>query len=235
MDDGPLTPTGRDALAFLAEITSGQLHELTNVVSVIKELVGLQEDLLGGPEHGRPVDPQRHKALLERIQHHVERGRTIIRSVREFARGTENREALFDVRQKTAEVVALAQRSARLAEVALVAELPAEDVVVENDALLFQLALFRCIDAVLASAAKGRTLTVSCRPVEGGARIEVAGADPLRIEDVQARVAWVGQLVHGLGGRMEALPVDRAANRLAFVIARATGPRVAAVGEKEMP
>jgi signal transduction histidine kinase len=233
MAEGPLSPTGRDALVFLAEITSGQLHDLTNVVSVIKELAGLQEDLLGRQEDGRRADLERQKALLERIQHHLERGRTIIRSVREFARGTENTEALFDVKQKTAEVVELAQRSARLAEVELVAALPAADIVIENDALLFQLALFRCIDAALASASAQRKLTVSCRPVNGGAEVEVASADPIVIEDVRAKVSWVGRLVHGLGGKMESLPANHEVNRLAFVISRAKGTRAVAVGEKE--
>jgi signal transduction histidine kinase len=234
MAEGPLSPTGRDALAFLAEITSGQLHDLTNVVSVIKELAGLQEDLLGGPEAGRPVDLEKQRALLARIQHHVERGQAIIRSVREFARGTEHTDALFDVKQKTAEVVELAQRSARLAEVELAADLPDQDVVIENDALLFQLALFRCIDAALA-APSARKLTVRCRPVDGGAEVEVASADPLRVEDVLARIAWVDQLVNGLGGRMTPLPDNHAVNRLAFVISRAKGTPAVAVGEKEMP
>jgi signal transduction histidine kinase len=234
MADGPLSPTGRDALTFLAEITAGQLHDLTNVVSVIKELAGLQEDLLDAQD-GRPADPERHKALLQRIQHHLERGRTIIRSVREFARGTENTDALFDVKHKTAEVVELSQRSARLAEVELVASLPAEDVVVENDALLFQLALFRCIDAALASAPAGSTLTVSCRPADGGAELEVRGVDAARLGDVQAKVAWVEQLVRGIGGAMKSRPGNHDVNRLVFLIPGRNRTPAAAGGGKEMP
>jgi C4-dicarboxylate-specific signal transduction histidine kinase len=234
MDEGPLSPTGRDALACLAEITSGQLHDLTNVVSVIRELTGLQEDLLSGQEQGRPAELERLIALVARIRHHLERGSAIIRSVRGFARGTESKDAVFDVKQKTAEVVELAQRSARLAEVELAVALPPEDVVVENDALLYQLALFRCIAAVLASASAARKVTVSCRPAPGGAEVEVASADPMRVEDVEPRVSRVARLVSGLGGEMKSLPGHHEVHRLAFVVSGARGTRVVAVGEKEM-
>jgi len=223
MDEGPCSGTGGDTLAFLAEITSGQLHDLANVISVINELAGLQRDLLELQEAGQAADLAKQRTVIEKTQRHLQRGKTIIRSVREFVRGTESGGAAFDVKRKIAELVALAERRARLARVELAASFPPADVVVENNALLFQHALFRCLEAALASATGARKLEVRCRTEEGSVEVEVASADLIGTEGVEDRGALSRRLVNALGGEVRAVPGDGGGKRIGFAIPRTRG------------
>jgi signal transduction histidine kinase len=171
--------TRDENIAFFGAIIAGQSHELTNVFNIINELAGLQVDLLRAEEQGLPVNLPRLQEVAGRIQHQVQRGETIIRNINRFAHSVDLPVAVFDLKEAIERVLFLADRSARLARVELVSDLPTESIVLESNPFCVQQAVFTCISLALRSASDVRRVAVDYAVRGDGVEIRVTSADRL--------------------------------------------------------
>ncbi len=208
-----------EGLTFFGKVTAGQSHEVTNVLNIINELAGLQQDVLEVAELGKPVNVQKLKELGDKIQFQVKRGAMIIRNINRFAHSVDSSFAMFDVKEVISRTVFLAERWTRLNNVALTADLPEETTALENSPFFFQQAVFLCIDAALLAVANPRRVTVSYSVIEDGAEIVVISADPLSLNTaVEMKVITLRALLDELGGELRVLPSNRETDRFVFYI-----------------
>lgn len=204
-------------LAFFGAIMAGQSHEVTNVLNIINELVGLQGDILLGAEQGRPVNTAKLKDVRERIQNQVKRGDTLIRCMNRFAHSVDCPVTVFDLKEDLEHIMYLAQRSANLRKTVLDREFPEESLPLETSPFGFKQAVFTCIEMALAASAEKRRVTVSYQVSDRGADITIKSADAiLPGPAVTEKQAYLSLLLRELGGKCLALPA--AGDFLRFVL-----------------
>jgi len=213
-------------ISFFGAIIAGQSHELTNVFNIINELAGLQLDLLRAEEQGSPVNLPRLHEVAGRIQHQVQRGETITRNINRFAHSVDLPMAVFDLREAIERVLFLADRSARLARVELVSELPPESVILESNPFCVQQAVFTCIDLALQSASEVRRVAVDYAVRGDGVEIRVASADHLtRDKNTNDHLALLQLLLESIGGSVVEGLEDESSGTLVFRIPQHRGAR----------
>jgi len=224
--DGPLGD--QDCLAFFARITAGQSHELSNVLNVINELVGLELDILSRSEPDASADRTRLRDISDRIRAQIDRGGQIIREINRFAHSADVPRAVFDVKEALCRIAFLAERWTKLKKVRLTAEVPDETIALENSPFLFQRAIFLCIEAALLAANAERRIAVGFSLVSDGVEIVVTSADPVpRSREIETRIARLRSVVDGLGGELRACPDSRGGDRFVFFMARGGHPEFA--------
>lgn len=209
MSDPNSRRTRDESLAFFGTIIAGQSHEVTNVLNIISELAGLQLDLLGVKEQDLPVNLPRLQEVAAKIQHQVHRGDTIVRNLNGFAHSVDLPVAVFDLKEVIERVLFFAQRSARLARVELVSELPTESIVLESNPFCVQQAVFICIDIALRSASDIRRVVVDYVVRGDGAEIRITSADRLsRDEKTENKLELLQFILEGIGGSVVEGPGD---------------------------
>lgn len=219
MADARADSIREESLAFFGKITAGESHEVTNVLNIINELAGLGQDVLLAADRENHIDLSKLKKTLEKIQFQVARGETIVRNIKRFAHSVDTSLAVFDVKDTINRIVFLAGRWTRLRRVELIAELPNETTVLENNPFFFQCAVFACIDAALLAAADKRRVSVTYSVKGDGVEVTVTSADPVpQSPEVIAKIASLRWLVEEFGGELRALPGKRNADRFTFLI-----------------
>jgi signal transduction histidine kinase len=221
VSDSRSPETSGESIAFFGTIIAGQSHEVTNVLNIISELAGLQLDLLRAQEQNLPVNLARLQEVTARIQHQVHRGETIIRNVNSFAHSADLQVAVFDLKEVLERVLFLAQRSARLAQVELVSDLPPESIALESNPFCVQQAVFTCIDLALRSASNIRRVAVDYVVRGDGAEIRVTSGDQLtQDENTDDRLELLQFLLESIGGSVVRRPGDEPAGVLLLRIPR---------------
>ena len=201
-----------ESIAFFGTIIAGQTHEITNVLNIISELSGLQLDLLRAQEQDLPVNLPRLQEVTTRIQNQVHRGETIIRNINGFAHSADLPVTVFDLKEMLDRVLFLAQRSARLAQVELVSDLPPESIVLESNPFCVQQAVFTCIELALRSASDIRRVAVDYVVRGDCAEIRVTSGDPLtQDENTEDRLELLQFLLESIGGSVVKRPGDEPA------------------------
>ncbi|HEY3357666.1 MAG TPA: hypothetical protein VGQ83_30720 [Polyangia bacterium] len=76
-----------DELPTFGRVVARQCHELVNVLNIVNEMSGLQEDLLPRARQGDAAALDQLGGLAARIQEQVKRGRAIIRNLQHVAHG----------------------------------------------------------------------------------------------------------------------------------------------------
>ena len=209
----------QEGLAFFGAVIAGQSHEVTNVLNIINELAGLQNDLLWGVERGRPINPAKLKEIADRVQNQVTRGETIIRNMNRFAHSVDIPVAVFDLRELLERVTFFAQRPANLQKTALERDFPAATVNLENSPFDVQQAVFVCIEIALAGADTERRISVSYRIMAECAEITVESAEPIPATNgVSAQLAFLDLLMAELGGRVVTRPGDNDRRRMVLEV-----------------
>jgi len=190
-------------LQFLGGQTASQSHEITNVLNIINELVGLQEDLLWALSQGRDVDPSRFDEILGKIKAQIERGNRIVRAVNQFAHSADHARSVFDLKGALERITFIAQRAATLGRTQLDTEFPDETLVMENNPLYLQQAVFTAFEIALAASTVQRRITVSYTLQDDGVEIVVDSADPMASHaEAGEKLVFLGHLLRALGARL---------------------------------
>ncbi len=212
MSDSKSPQTRDESIAFFGKIIAGQSHEVTNVLNIISELAGLQLDLLRVEQQDLPVNLPRLEEVTAKIQHQVNRGENIIRNVNRFAHSADLPVAVFDLKEVLESVLSLAQRSARLAQVELVSDLPLESIALESNPFCLQQAVFTCIEMALRSASDIRRVVVDYVVRGDGAEIRVTSGDQLtQDENIEHGLELLQGLLESIGGSVVKRPGDEPA------------------------
>lgn len=181
-----------EGLRFFGRTVAATTHELVNVLNIVGELAGLQDDLLRAAAAGKALDPARLAVLAERTRNQAERGQALLRQLNRFAHSVDQGIQRYDLGDVFECAAALFERFARLARVRLEIKPPASTIVLEGNPFAVHLALSLCLEAALAGSSDERTVRVSAAPSAAGASVAVESADPL-LETLQPAVVGLLQ------------------------------------------
>ena len=152
--------TRRRALDFFARITAGATHELKNELAVINEQSRLIQELLEAARNGREVSPARIEELIGRVVVRISRADEVVRRLNAFAHTADEDRAGLEAGQTLTLLLRLAERTASMKGVTLAREEPLFQATVHCDPILWERAVYVCIESALAVMAKGSTLKV---------------------------------------------------------------------------
>mgnify|MGYP000324319082 CR=1 FL=1 len=196
----------REGLGFFGRIVAGTTHELVNILNIVGELAGLQDDLVHAAAEGQPLDPARLASLAARTRTQAERGHTLLRHLNRFAHSADAERQLYDVGELLESFASLTERFARLSRVSLACHPPHRTVVLEGNPFAVHLALFLCLDAALASASSQRAVSLQAEPEEGGVLLVVEGADPVAPAATEALTGRLAQVLPACPAQLASLP-----------------------------
>jgi signal transduction histidine kinase len=217
MHDEHLPPSAfvSDCSTFFARVVAGATHELTNVLNIVGELAGLQEDMLREAAGGEAVDPGRLAELAHKVRDQTARGQTMLRHLNRFAHTADHPVTAYDVGDVLESLIALAHRFARLERARLELRPPLESIEISGSPFGLALTVFECLRNALDAADETRTIRVVVDAAPGGAEVVVESADPIPPMTSEAR-ARLERAVSECPGRLEHTPSSDDAHR--FVI-----------------
>ena len=194
-------------LAFFGSITASFSHEINNVMAIIAELAGLMEDLLRVADQGHPPPLERFRGISERIGTQVKRGEGMIKRLNRFAHTMDEPVKTIDTTDLLEDLVALSERARTRRRARLETRFPEEKILLVSDPFLLQQAIFSCMELVLAASRDNQLLRLILEKQDGGARITVAGEDPIVKADEDA-LSFLPIIMQELGGTVEVLSTD---------------------------
>lgn len=174
MEKSPVPPA--EALRFFGRTVAGTTHELVNVLNIVGELAGLQDDLLRGVAAGRPIDLEKLATLAERTRTQTERGHALPRHLNRFAHSVDHDCTRYDLSDLFESFAALAERRVRLARAHLTVRPPLASVVLEGSPFAVHLALSLCLEAVVQGSPPNREVHLAAHPTAAGATVVVEGS-----------------------------------------------------------
>jgi C4-dicarboxylate-specific signal transduction histidine kinase len=194
-------------LAFLGSVTASFSHEINNVMAIIGELAGLMEDLLRVADQGHSLQFERIKGISERIGTQVKRGEEMIKRLNRFAHTMDEPVKTIDMTHLLEDLVALSERLRTRRKARLETRFPEETVFLVSNPFLLQQAVFSCMELVLAASHDHQLLKLILEKQEGGARITVAGEEPI-VKTDEAAPSLIPMLLEELGGKVEDISTE---------------------------
>lgn len=194
-----------EGLGFFGRIVAGTTHELVNILNIVGELAGLQDDLVHAAAEGQPLDPVRLASLAERTRTQTERGHVLLRHLNRFAHSADAACQTYDVGELLESFVSLTERFTRLARVAFHCRPPDRTVTLLGNPFAVYQALFLCLDTALASASSQRTVSLLASPQKGEVVLEMTGADAVAPAAVQALADRLARVVPGCPAELASL------------------------------
>ncbi len=179
MGDDHRRPLQRGGVLFFGDVIAGLSHELSNVLNIINEMAGLQQDILAGAQPKSADAADRLSEIAGRIKAQVERGEAFNQSLHSLAHSVDDANIAFDLGDTLELAGSLAARRARLARVELVVHRPESPVTLEGDPFVLLLTIFGSIGAAVGAADSKRRVEVSAAPHDNGAQVFITSADPL--------------------------------------------------------
>jgi C4-dicarboxylate-specific signal transduction histidine kinase len=194
-------------LAFFGSITASFSHEINNVMAIISELAGLMEDLLRVADQGHPPQLERFRGISERIGTQVKRGEEMIKRLNRFAHTMDEPVKTVDMTHLLVDLIALSERPRTRRRARMETRFPEETILLVSNPFLLQQAIFSCMELVLAASQDNQLLRLILEKQDGGARITVAGEDPI-VKTDEATLSFLPILMEELGGKVEVISTD---------------------------
>lgn len=179
----------REGVSFFGAVGAGLSHELSNVLNIINELSGLQQDIVAAAGDGGSAGLARVADLAARVKSQAIRGEEINRSLHRLSHTVDDPDVSFDLGDALALFESLAARAARLAEVELEVRPPAGPLAHRGDPFALQMVLHACLRAALAGAASGRRIEVWAEGGGDAARVIMSSSDPVPGLESDASIA----------------------------------------------
>jgi len=194
-------------LAFFGSITASFSHEINNVMTIINEFAGLMEDLLRVADQGRPPQLERLGGISERIGTQVKRGEKMIKRLNRFSHTIDETVKTIDLSDLLKDLIALSERPRTLRRARMETRFPEETILLVSNPFLLQQAIFSCIDLILDASHDNQLLRLILEKQDGGARITIAGEEPIVKTDDTA-LSFLPILMEELGGKVDVIPFD---------------------------
>jgi signal transduction histidine kinase len=186
-------------LAFFGVVAAGVSHEMRNVLSIIGEYAGLLDDFLAAAERGKPLDPEKLKRVSTRITGQVKKGTEAMERFSYFAHAADEQTGSVDLTAVAKNVVALAERKARLLGCTLQADLPDKPVETVSNPFSLQHAVFAAVRLMLESAEKGQVVAVQLAREGPGAVIAISSGAVVD-DGLSGPTSDISSLMAELGG-----------------------------------
>jgi signal transduction histidine kinase len=190
-------------LNFFGAIVRSLSHQLANVMAILTELSGLQEDVLYAVEEGTPLDPARIENIVGRMNQQLERGTGYIKQLNRFGHSVDYPRTTMEAGEVFERVVTYSRRFAVLKKMTLTHSRPEAEIPMEGSPFDLQHVIYRCLDAALCASDQGAELAVALEAADGGARVTLSGQASNTGEEVTSRLTLARQLVEGVGGKLD--------------------------------
>jgi C4-dicarboxylate-specific signal transduction histidine kinase len=204
-------------LAFFGSITASFSHEINNVMAIIAELSGLMEDLLRVADQGHPPQLERFRGISGRIGTQVKRGEEMIKLLNRFAHTMDEPVKTIDMTHLLVDLITLSERPRTRRRARLETRFPEETIFLVSNPFLLQQAVFSCMELVLAASHDNQLLRLILEKQDGGARITVAGEDPI-VKTDETALSFLPVLMEELGGKVEVISTDNGGLSLVLLI-----------------
>lgn len=199
IEGGPRSRREED-LAFFGAVTTSLSHQINNVFTIVNELNGLVEDLLWSSGEGRPVPPERLKAVAEKIGRNVSRGTEYVRLLNRFAHAADHPVADADLRDLLLLFHALNARFLELKQTQMVFDVPPVAVPVKTSPFTLLHALFVCLRALVEGGGGKGPVHIAARVEDGRPVLGLEGPAPLQGGTVlEGQLDLLGRLAGELG------------------------------------
>lgn len=179
-------------LSFFGSMTASISHELKNALAVINENAGLMGDLAALAEKGRPLAPERVRAIVDTIQRRVQGADGIIRRLNSFAHSANHPVRGMGIREILEASIALSARLAAMKEATLTLA-PGEEIQVHTLAFVVQNLLWICLKQTFALAEGGLAVEFAARSAAGEVEISLAFTPAIAVEQLVATVSAEAQ------------------------------------------
>ncbi|MEW6350933.1 MAG: hypothetical protein AB1646_17895 [Thermodesulfobacteriota bacterium] len=199
--------------AFMGKVTAAATHEMKNVLAIIKESVGLMEDIIAMTKDDSLPHRDKFVRSLARIMEQVARGVDLSTRLNAFAHSSDEARARVDLNRAVEQSAFACHRAARLHKITLKPVPCSEPVEIDVDPMGLQMVLFQCVDLLMNVLGSGSTVTLEVSK-EASPRITIAGTEGTSPSE--------GVKSPARDGRWETL--QTAAQGLNLVLEEAEGP-----------
>ncbi len=200
-----------DKAAFMGKVTAGITHELKNVLAIIKESVGLMEDLIALDGENAFPDKDRFLLTMSRIMAQVTRGVDLSTRLNGFAHSADETKALVDLSEAVELTGHLCRRPARLKGMTVNAVTREEPETVMVDPMVLQMMLYQSVEwltgllspgaGVNLEVAHDETSTVIISTEKEARRGDADGPDALQWETLEATARFLDASVEKIEGQ----------------------------------
>ena len=167
MEERPKS-TPEAGLQFFGRISASISHELKNVLAIINENAGLLEDFAFMADRGKPIDPERLKAMAAAVQKQVSRADLILKNMNRFAHSIDESVTDVDLGRLLELVIALTDRFAAMQQVKVELQLPPESPTVRTAPFHLIQLLCLCLDFSISAAGNEKRLELTIAKTEEG-------------------------------------------------------------------
>ncbi len=193
-----------EGLAFFSVITRSLTHEMNNVLAIVNELAGLQDDCFIAADGGRPIDDEKLRHAANRIAVQVERGKNFVKQLNGFAHCVDHAGARLDISENVEAIVTICQRFARLAKVELECRPVEQRLWTAGSAFDLQHLVYRCIEIGIAVAPAGSRITATLAPESEVTVLTVSTSEfELPADGVESQLGFLTLLTEALGGTID--------------------------------
>ncbi|MEW6112623.1 MAG: hypothetical protein AB1664_10885 [Thermodesulfobacteriota bacterium] len=221
-----MAPMEKREAAFMGRITANATHEMKNVLAIIKEYVGLIQDILARLDKDSIPSSEKMSRSLESIRDQVQRGVDLTEYLNRFAHSPDETIGTFELNLTVSQIVYLSRRLAKLKEISLEAAQQNQTITIVSDPLKAQMLIFECIDVLLDVLESGATMRLKALQLDPGTAAVEFSTDKIsaearqRLKDASGAPQWssLEELAGTLGGSVQSgreealmrlvLPVD---------------------------
>jgi C4-dicarboxylate-specific signal transduction histidine kinase len=160
-------------LQFFGKMSASLSHEIKNALAIINEKAGLLEDFTIMAGQGRPIDPERLKALAGDILRQIQRADGLVKRLNRFAHSADELIRTIDLGETLELIVSIAGRPASMQE-ARVELIPSDQPVrVDTKPFFLENLIWSCLSFFLAD--KQKEIRLSADSGDGEVRIKISG------------------------------------------------------------
>ena len=195
-----------EGFGFFGAITASLSHEINNVLAIINELSGLQDDFFHAAEQGAPFNVEKLKGVTQRTAAQVERGREYVKRLNRFAHTVDDRHTTIVLNETVEAITTLCRRLGKLRRVELETRLPEVSPRIEGCTFDLQHIMFRCIDIVLNASRQGDVVQIDIESQDDGARLIFAGCFAVESPaELESKRDFLAVLVAEMQGKVESV------------------------------
>jgi len=166
-----------EGLTFFGKTNRLISHELKNILAIISETLGLQDELMELSESGMGLTPERLRSMSDSIIEEVERANTVIRCMNTFAHSVDEFVREVDLN----EAVSLAIQLVKLnpfSKTVKIEFLETGSRAIYTSPFFLEALLYHAIHFALSAAAADKHIKVSLLADSDGAGVEISGIAP---------------------------------------------------------
>ncbi len=161
----------RESAVLFGKVTANITHEIKNSLAIIKEIAGLQCDLIAAASKGRTLEPERLDGLACRITSQVLKADAVVKRMNRFAHTVDSTKKTIDMREEISFIISLVDRLFQMRGILVHLEAPQDPVIVETDPFKLVATIVASMQVFMDCLGKGTELTIHVQPMDGGTTV----------------------------------------------------------------